>query len=174
MKRLVSVTAAAGLLVAAVTILLSSPIAAKGEAAAVVEAIEGYASAFEAKDLEKMAMYVHPDTLFFEGTYINRGWVDYRDNHIAEEMEQFDDFEYRLESIDAHSDGDNAWATMDYRATYNWDDGPGGDRDGLWDCRGVATTGLLRGDDDRWRLRFLTPRATTWRNSPARRPRWAA
>ncbi len=155
MKRLLGIAAAVGVLTLAATVFVSSPIAAQDEATAVVEAIEAYAAAFEVKDLGKMAMYVHPDALFFEGTYINRGWIDYRDNHIAEEMEGFDDFEYRLENIDAHSDGDNAWATMDYRATYNWDDGEGGYRDGLWDCRGVATIGLERNNDDGWRLRFL-------------------
>jgi ketosteroid isomerase-like protein len=41
----------------------------------------GYDARFNAKDLDKLAAFYHPDVTIFEGGGVNRGWAGYRDHH---------------------------------------------------------------------------------------------
>src|SRR5687768_1925886 len=50
---------------------------------------KAYDAAFNARDIEKLATLYHPDVTIFEGSGINRGWVDYRDNHLGPELKSF-------------------------------------------------------------------------------------
>src|SRR5688500_17617350 len=47
---------------------------------------KAYDTAFNARDIEKLATLYHPEVTIFEGSGINRGWVDYRDNHLGPEL----------------------------------------------------------------------------------------
>ena len=56
--------------------------------AAVVAQLNASAHAFEAHDLAALGKtFVNDDSLtIFEGGKINKGWLDYRDNHIKPEL----------------------------------------------------------------------------------------
>lgn len=49
-----------------------------------------------------------------EGAGINHGWEDYRDNHLAPELESFENFQYRYYSIEPQVRGDVAWTAFRY------------------------------------------------------------
>lgn len=60
--------------------------------AVLLDAVDKYYSAFEAKSLTSLGVVVHPDIIVLEGTYKNIGWSDYRDNHIGSEMKEWKSF----------------------------------------------------------------------------------
>ena len=45
--------------------------------------IQSYDTAFNSKDLKRLAAFYHPEVTIFEGGETNNGWADYRDNHIG-------------------------------------------------------------------------------------------
>jgi ketosteroid isomerase-like protein len=85
------------------------------EAAAVVRAIQTLFAAAERGDLAALdSLYAGDSLLVMEGAGINRGWADYRDNHLAPELEKFQNFRYRPFEIEARVSGTLAWATFRY------------------------------------------------------------
>ena len=68
------------------------------DADAIRRVIEAVATCSQARNLDAI------DTLFapergihiIEGAGVNHGWEDYRDNHLAPELEAFENFEYRF------------------------------------------------------------------------------
>ena len=50
----------------------------------------------------------------FEQGEANYGWADYRDNHLAPEMEEIKNTKYELSDIKVHLAGKTAWATFKY------------------------------------------------------------
>jgi uncharacterized protein YcnI len=63
---------------ASVTKLTASAGGAQPNDAAAVEAwLKSYDAAFNAKDLDKLATFYHPDVTIYEGGGINNGWIDY-------------------------------------------------------------------------------------------------
>ena len=89
----------------------------RGNAAAdVIRTLERSAQAFEHGDLQAAAqVWSNTASLtVFEGGHINRGWVDYRDNHLGPEMKELHDVRYRLGDVVPHLAGDTAWATFSY------------------------------------------------------------
>jgi len=98
------------------------------EKVAVEAQLVASASAFERHDLTALAgTFVNDDSLtIFEGGEINKGWIDYRDNHIKPELADIKVVHYSLTEIVPHIDGTTAWATFDYHivgstATRNFD-----------------------------------------------------
>ena len=140
--------------VALVVLLVLMPVADASEGGAssqdqVAAALQGYAAALEAKDLDGVGAVVTEDLLMFEGAHVNRGWADYRDHHLGPEMEGFGDgFRYTFEDIETASEGDLAWATFRYKIHVE-------NVDRVYDGSGVATAVLQRGDDGRWRIRHF-------------------
>lgn len=68
---------------AAVTKLAAAPAAggaqsAAADASAIETWLKGYDAAFNAKDLERLAAFYHPDVTICEGGGTNNGWADYR------------------------------------------------------------------------------------------------
>ena len=94
------------------------PAAASGATAgaAVVHVLNDSAAAFERGDLSAASRtWSHSEALtVFEGGHVNRGWTDYRDNHLAPEMKELRDVRYRLFEVVPHVVGDTAWATFRY------------------------------------------------------------
>ena len=86
------------------------------QAAAVVKVLNESAAAFERGDLPAAARtWSHSEALtVFEGGHVNRGWADYRDNHLAPEMKELRAVRYRLLEIVPHLAGNTAWATFRY------------------------------------------------------------
>lgn len=83
--------------------------------AAVRTTVEAVFRAVETGDLPALdTLYAGEDLTVVEGAGINRGWADYRDNHLAPELDHFEDFQYRPQDVQAHVAGDLAWATFHY------------------------------------------------------------
>ena len=95
------------------------------------------------------------DTLFspgrglhiIEGAGVNHGWADYRDNHLAPELESFEDFSYRWFAIEPMIDGDASWAAFRYELSANTSSG-------AVNVEGRGTIVLQR-RDDRWQVVHL-------------------
>lgn len=113
-----SVFLSAGLLLAASSAVSAAPAAkaASGEAA-VLAAVSAYRSAIAEGSLDKLASVVELELTVLEGMHLNRGWADYRDNHIGPEMKEWRAFRVADPSvIDVSVAGD--WAYAVTRATY--------------------------------------------------------
>jgi len=84
--------------------------------AAVQKQLVASARAFEQHDLARLAeTFVNDESLtIFEGGEVNRGWRDYRDDHIKPEMAEILTVRYRLSAIESHVDGNTAWAIFRY------------------------------------------------------------
>ena len=86
----------------------SVALAQDDEESAVVKVLLAIAQYSQEGDLGAM------DTLYasgggvhiIEGAGVNHGWEDYRDNHLAPELETFENFQYRYYSIEPQVRGD--------------------------------------------------------------------
>ncbi len=84
--------------------------------ASVVRVLAAVAQYSQEGNLEAM------DTLYssgrgvhiIEGAGVNHGWADYRDNHLAPELESFENLQYRYYSIEPQIRGDVAWSAFRY------------------------------------------------------------
>ncbi len=127
------------------------------ERASVVRALQSLFAAAERGDLAALdSIYAGDSLLVIEGAGINRGWSDYRDNHLAPELKEFQNFRYRPFEIEARVVGSVAWATFRYALTADLPDRK-------VDVVGRGTA-ILERRGDRWVVR-LTQTA-----SRARRP----
>src|SRR5204862_1781521 len=85
--------------------------------AAVIEPwLKGYDAAFNAKDLEKLSAFYHPDVTIYEGGGINNGWIDYRDRHLGPELRGFENlqFAHKNTRVILLPGGRSAYATSEY------------------------------------------------------------
>ncbi|MBI3288083.1 MAG: nuclear transport factor 2 family protein [Elusimicrobia bacterium] len=117
-ENMKSVFLSTGLLLAASSAVSAAPAAkaANGEAA-VLAAVSAYRSAIAVGSLDKLAAIVEPDLSVQEGMHLNRGWADYRDNHIGPEMKEWKEFRVTDPStVEVTVAGD--WAYVLSRATY--------------------------------------------------------
>ncbi len=75
--------------------------AADSAEAAIRAVLEGYAAAVARSDIAGMEAFVDTSDAFsvFEGNHVNRGWADYRDNHLTPEFAS-PDFRIRDYTID--------------------------------------------------------------------------
>jgi ketosteroid isomerase-like protein len=86
-----------------------------GEERLVGNTIEALFRAAEAGDLTSLdSLYAGPQLTVIESTGINRGWADFRDNHLAPEIKQMKNFRYRPFEIEPHVSGSMAWAIFRY------------------------------------------------------------
>lgn len=131
--------------------------APNSEVAAVAEALRSMFAAAERGDLKALdSIYAGDSLIVIEGAGVNRGWTDYRDNHLAPELKEFRNFRYRPFEIEARVSGNVAWATYRYALTADLPD-----RKADMVGRGTA---VLERRGNRWVVR-LTQTA-----SRARRP----
>lgn len=72
--------------------LFSSSIQASPCEDEISSVISSYYDSFEKKDLLQLGKIVDSELLVLEGTYINKGWLDFRDHHIALEMKEWDSY----------------------------------------------------------------------------------
>lgn len=138
---LVPVTAAGGS-----TLLTQSR---TGDDAAAIEAwLKGYDAAFNAKNLDALAAFYHPDVTIYEGGGANIGWADYRDHHLGPELKAFEnvEFAHRDTKLTLLSGGTSAYATARYRLKAKM-----GERD--IDSEGLATYVLVKGPEGDWKIR---------------------
>ncbi len=72
-------------------------------------------SAAERQDLAALdSLYAGDSLTIFEGTGVNRGWLDYRDHHLAPELREMKGLEYRPSDLEVHVDGATAWVLFRY------------------------------------------------------------
>jgi len=85
------------------------------ESRAVVAALEAFAAAYEATDIEAIRALTLPDGHFshFEGTFADWSWDSYA-GHLAEEMPLFAETRYRLANIRPEAGNAMAFATFDW------------------------------------------------------------
>jgi uncharacterized protein YcnI len=133
--------------------------AAQEESASVTQWLGTYEAAFNAKDLEKLAAFYHPDVTIYEGAGINNGWADYRDRHLGPELKAFQNLQFAHSDIKVtiHPGGQSAYVTSRYTLKAKM-----GERD--IDSEGLATYVLIRGADGSWQIRH------SHTSSRARRP----
>jgi ketosteroid isomerase-like protein len=85
------------------------------DARAAAQTIVALFAAAERGDLAALdTIYAGDSLIVIEGAGINRGWRDYRDNHLAPELKEFRNFRYRPFEIEARISGDLAWVTYRY------------------------------------------------------------
>ena len=86
----------------------------RDEAAAVATLRALYAAA-ERNDMKALdTLYARDSLTVVEGAGINRGWIDYRDHHLAPEMKEMKNFHYRPADIEMRVSGNVAWAIFRY------------------------------------------------------------
>jgi ketosteroid isomerase-like protein len=112
----------------------------------VVAFFKAYDAAFVAKDMDKLANMYAPETTVYEGGGVNRGWKDYRDNHLGPEMKSYDSLEFAHSNVVPHVIGkDDAYVTADYAIKAKT-----GDR--VMDGGGLATYTLTK-ESGSWKIR---------------------
>ena len=91
------------------------PAVQPGDVAAVVATVQALFAAAERNDLRALdSLYAGDSLTVVEGGGINRGWADYRDNHLGPELKEMKGFRYRPFEIEARVSGDLAWAMFRY------------------------------------------------------------
>lgn len=131
-----------------------------GTDVASVEAwLKGYDAAFNAKDLDKLAAFYHPDVTIYEGGGSNNGWVDYRDRHLGPELKAFENLQFGHSNtrVTMLPGGQAAYVTSEYAIKAKM-----GERD--LDSRGLETLVLVKTPDG-WKIRH-----SHTSSRPARRP----
>jgi uncharacterized protein YcnI len=134
---------------ASVTKLSASAAAAQPNDAAAVEAwLKSYDAAFNAKDLDKLATFYHPDVTIYEGGGINNGWIDYRDRHLGPELKSFENLQFGHSNtkVTVLPGGQSAYATSEYSIKAKM-----GDRQ--LDSGGLETLVLVKSADGIWKIR---------------------
>jgi len=145
---------------ASVTKLSASSAGAQPDDAATVEAwLKAYDAAFNAKDLDKLATFYHPDVTIYEGGGVNNGWIDYRDRHLGPELKSFEDLQFGHTNtrVLVLPGGQSAYATSEYSIKAKM-----GDRQ--LDSGGLETLVLVKSSDGTWKIRH------SHTSSRARRP----
>jgi len=155
-RLLAAAAALFGATTAAPTAFASEP------AAATVKAfIEAYDRAFNAKDLDRLAAFYHPDVTIFEGGHVNTGWIDYRDNHLGPELNEMEDLRLSHVEVLPHVLSDaTAYVTAEYRLKTKMGGKP-------VDAEGLETRVLVKGADGAWKIRHSH---TSSRRKPPAQP----
>jgi len=138
----------------------AATLAAQTDPAAIESWLAAYDAAFNAKDLETLATFYHPDVTIYEGGGVNNGWADYRDNHLGPELKAFENLQFGHSSrkVTVLSGGNSAYATAEYFIKAKM-----GKR--ALDSRGLETLVLVKGSDGAWKIRH-----SHTSSRPARRP----
>ncbi len=84
----------------------------EANAAMVLQALFAAAERSDLKALD--TLYAGDSLTVVEGAGINRGWADYRDHHLAPELKEMKNFQYRPVDIEMHVAGNVGWAIFRY------------------------------------------------------------
>ncbi|MGE0453310.1 MAG: nuclear transport factor 2 family protein [Vicinamibacteria bacterium] len=135
----------------------------RDEAQSIKTWLQSYDAAFNAKDLERLAGFYHPDVTIYEGGSVNNGWLDYRDNHLGPELNEFLEVQLSHAGVTPHlmdAAGRAAYVTSEYRLKVRMKE-----RD--IDTGGLETLVLVKTDDGSWKIRHSH---TSSRRRPAAPP----
>ena len=132
-----------------------------GEAGIIEAWLQQYDAAFNARDLEKLGTFYHPDVTVFEGGGVNNGWTDYRDRHLGPELKGFQNLQFSHSDTKVHllGDGRAAYVTSNYALKARV-----GERD--VDSGGLETLVLVKGTDGAWKIRHAHTSSRPRRPTP--------
>ena len=133
----------------AAVIMLAAPLRAHETAAApeIRAWLDQYEAAFNARSLDRLARFYHPDVTIYEGGGINTGWADYRDHHIGPELREMEGLRFSLTNVQVQPLGNAAaYVICQYRlrARIKNED---------VDATGLETLILVKGQDGGWLIR---------------------
>ena len=126
----------------------AQPAVGSNEMAAIEKWLAEYDAAFNAKDLQKLGTFYHPDVTIYEGGGIDNGWAAYRDGHLGPELKAFENLQFGHTNRQIHvlGDGKTAYAISQYSLKAKM-----GDR--AVDSGGLETLVLVKGADGAWKIR---------------------
>ncbi len=115
----------------------------------VIGVIEAYHEALTGGDIGAVEALVVPDETFvmLEGRHSNWGWADYRDHHLAGELDDLGKVRFRLSFYQLKIDGSLAYATFAYEVLPK--DGP------EMNFGSGFATAVLSLTGDGWKIRHL-------------------
>lgn len=118
------------------------------EARQIEQWLATYDAAFNAKDLERLGQFYHPDVTIYEGGGIDNGWASYRDHHLAPELKAFENlqFGHTDRTIQVLGDGRTAYAIAKYFIKARM-----GER--VIDGGGLETLVLVKDASGTWKIR---------------------
>ena len=128
--------------------------------------LHDYDAAFAAGDLSRLGSFYHPEATVYEGGSVNRGWADYRDNHLGPELAEMAGARLTHTDVQLHAlgtDGAAAYLTSEYRLQARMKD-----RD--VDVGGLETLVLVRSADGRYVIRHSHTSSKRRPASPAPLP----
>lgn len=131
------------------TLCLAARVPAADDNADIQRFIAEYDAAFNAKSMDRLAVFYHPDVTIFEGGGVNQGWADYRDHHLGPEMAEFLTVSFTHSKVVVHTlgaDRRTAYVTSDYHLKVKM-----AERE--VEAGGLETLILLKGEDGAWRIR---------------------
>lgn len=140
------ITILVGLGIVEITTIYPSFSQPQNEEEAVRKVLIDNAHAFEQGDLAILErLWANDEKLtVFEGGYINKGWIDYRDNHLKPELKELKEISYSLSNLQVHPTGTTAWTTFEYAIS-----GIAGKE--RFQGSGFGTT-ILEKREDQWRI----------------------
>lgn len=121
---------------------------ATGEVAAIEKWLAEYDAAFNAKDLDKLGSFYHPDVTIYEGGGIDNGWAKYRDGHLGPELKAFENLQFAHTGRQIHllGDGKTAYSVSQYTLKAKM-------AERVIDSGGLETLVLVKGADGAWKIR---------------------
>ena len=119
------------------------------EVGAVKQALVNYAAAVQSKNMSEIEKYVVTTDAFtiFEGSHINWGWQDYRDNHIGPELKQFLEISYSFSDIKVKVYGNAAYAIFKTSIAVKMETRN-------FDSEGLATAILIKTNEN-WKIQHI-------------------
>lgn len=121
--------------------------AAPGEVAKIEAWLKSYDDAFNAKDLDKLGAFYHPEVTIYEGGGIDKGWASYRDGHLGPELKAFENLQFGHGERQIQILGDrSAYVVSSYTLKAKM-----GDRS--IDSGGLETLVLIKDGAGAWKIR---------------------
>ena len=109
--------------------------------------MDRYEAAFNARNLDWLAPFYHPDVTIYEGGGVNTGWADYRDHHIGPELREMEGPRLTHTNVQLQPLGaEAAYAISEYRLQARM-------KGEEADLGGLETLILVRGKDGGWQIR---------------------
>ena len=139
--------------------IAASPSFGQTEEQTIAKWLAGYDAALNARNLDRLAAFYHPDATIVEGAGVNNGWADYRDHHLGPELKAFETLEFAHSNTRVHMLSDRAaYVTSQYTIKAKL-------KDRIIDAEGRETLVLTKMPDNTWRIRHSH---TSSRARPAR------
>lgn len=124
-----------------------SGLAQTGEEQKIAAWLAGYDAALNAKDIDKLGTFYHPDATIVEGAGVNNGWADYRDHHLGPELKEFEGLQFAHSNTKVHMLGDRtAYVTSQYTIKAKM-------KEREIDAEGRETLVLTKAADGTWKIR---------------------